>query len=65
MSYDEPEHSSDDDELDIPNEHPESVKKNEHPLEVRRTIEDHLERTRLQKELDYLYDDDLSDFDEE
>lgn len=38
-------------------------KGNEHALEVRRAIEDHLERTRLQKELDYLFDDQFVDED--
>lgn len=36
-----------------------------HSLEVRRAIEDHLERTRLRKELDYLYDDDFANDNEE
>ncbi len=29
----------------------------EHALEVRRAIEDHIERSRLQKDLDYLFDE--------
>lgn len=33
----------------------------EHSLEVRRAIEDHLERNRLQKELDYLFDEHFTD----
>lgn len=33
----------------------------EHSLEVRRAIEDHLERTRLQKDLDYLFDEEFTE----
>lgn len=33
----------------------------EHSLEVRRAIEDHLERSRLQKDLDYLFDDEFTE----
>ena len=36
-------------------------KSSEHALEVRRAIEDHLERTRLQKDLDYLFDDEFTE----
>ncbi len=36
-------------------------KSSEHSLEVRRAIEDHLERTRLQKDLDYLFDEKFSE----
>lgn len=38
----------------------EQEKPSQHYLEVRRAIEDHWERTRLRKELDYLYDDDFA-----
>ena len=36
-------------------------KGNEHSLEVRRAIEDHLDRTKLQKDLDYLFDEKFAD----
>lgn len=39
---------------------------NRYSLEVRRAIEDHLEHTRLQKEFDYLFDDEfVNDEDDE
>ena len=37
----------------------EKSKTSRHSLEVRRAIEDHLERLRLQEEVDYLYDEDF------
>jgi len=40
-------------------------KGNEHLLEVRRAIEDHLDRTKLQKDLDYLFDEKFADQDDE
>lgn len=36
-----------------------------HTLEIRRAIEDHLEQTRLRKELDYLFDEDFPEEDSE
>jgi len=36
-------------------------KGHEHSLEVRRAIEDHLDRTKLQRELDYLFDEKFTD----
>jgi hypothetical protein len=38
---------------------------NHHALEVRRAIEDHLERSRLQKEFDYLFDDKFTEQEDE
>ncbi|MGE3921013.1 MAG: PA3496 family putative envelope integrity protein [Gammaproteobacteria bacterium] len=34
-------------------------KKDRHSLEVRRAIEEHLEKIRLRREIDYLFDDDF------
>lgn len=50
---------------EIEEEDAEASDKSRPNLEVRRAIEDHLERTRLRKELDYLFDDEFGRDDEE
>ncbi len=57
----------DDEETDLEeiDDESEASDKSRPNLEVRRAIEDHLERTRLRKELDYLFDDEFGRDDEE
>lgn len=55
------EEGSSDDDTEVHRSMKGKDKSSEHALEVRRAIEDHAERSRLQKELDYLYDEEFTE----